>query len=363
MNRYKKKVAIVGTNGIPAQYGGYETLAEYLTQNLSENYQFTVYCSKNQPRLLGDYNRSKLKYVPLRANGWQSLLYDAYSLFHAAHTSDVILYLGPGSGFLIPIIKLFKKKIIVNHGGLNEWEREKYSLFQRFIAKMGHKYAAKYATFNIADNSFLQMSLKNEFDVNSHIIRYGGDHAVKENMDEELLRKYPFLDSKYFVNVSRAQVDNNLHLVLSAFKDTPEHCLVMISNWTISNYGIDLKKEYGGRYKNIILLDAIYEPKEINAIRGNANVYIHSHSYCGTSPSLLEAMALGLPVFSFDVPTNRETTMKKALYFKDVSTLIHLIQSTTETDLNLCRIEMGNIAKAEYTWLLISSQYAKMFDS
>jgi glycosyltransferase involved in cell wall biosynthesis len=363
MSSIKKRVSIIGTNGIPAHYGGYETLAEYLTKYLYDEFDFTVYCSKTQPKLYKDYNGSKLKYIALKANGWQSIIYDIYTLSHAIFRADVILYLGPGAGFIIPILALFKKKIIVNHGGLNEWERKKYSGFQRFVAKMGHKYAAKYSTFNIADCHLLKESILSAFGADCEVIRYGGDHAIKVEIDNELLKKYSFLNDNYFVNISRAQVDNNLHLVLAAFKDTQERKLVMVSNWAVSSYGLELKNEYGNKYPNIILLDAIYEQKEINAIRGNAIAYIHSHSYCGTSPSLVEAMSLGLSIFSFDIPANRETTKNKAFFYKNNDELKNLIMSVKEDDLKINRKEMKSIADKEYTWQLIISQYANLFRS
>lgn len=357
----KKKVAIIGTNGIPARYGGYETLAEYITKYLSEEFDFTVYCSKTQPRLYKEYNASKLKYLPLQANGWKGIIYDIVTLLHAAFYSDIILYLGPGAGFMVPILKLFGKPIIVNHGGLNEWEREKYSAFQKLIAKIGHKYAAKYATYNIADNLLLRHSIQKSFGVDARIIRYGGDHATNVEIDTDLTNKYSFIRDRYFVNVSRAQIDNNLHLVLEAFKSTPEKILVMVSNWSVSSYGVTLKNEYKNKYSNIVILDAVYEPKEINAIRGNASAYIHSHSYCGTSPSLVEAMSLGLPILSFDVPTNRETTKEKAFFFKNESDLQNLINTLSEIDLANNGKKMKTIADLEYTWLSISSKYADLF--
>jgi glycosyltransferase involved in cell wall biosynthesis len=357
----KTRVAIVGTNGIPARYGGYETLTEYLTKYLSDEFNFTVYCSKSQPKLYKEYNGSKLRYIPLRANGWQSIIYDTFTLLDASLKADIILYLGPGAGFMIPFFKLFGKRIIVNHGGLNEWEREKYSRFQRFIAKLGHKCAAKYAAINIADSNLLKDSILKEFGTSCEIIRYGGDNAVRVGISDEIIRKYPFINDNYFVNVSRAQIDNNLHLVLDAFKDTPDKKLVMVSNWTVSDYGKKLKSEYKDKYSNIIILDAVYESNEINAIRGNSEAYIHSHSYCGTSPSLVEAMSLGLPILSFDIPTNRETTKGKASFFKNSEELKILIKSLSEEDLKNNGQEMKNIAYEEYTWQSISSKYADIF--
>ncbi|MDD4600999.1 MAG: DUF1972 domain-containing protein [Negativicutes bacterium] len=358
----KEKVAIIGTNGLPAKYGGFETLANYLTLNLKNEFEFVVYCSKTPAsKRLKHFNEAQLIYIPLKANGWQSILYDAFSLFHSTFKSDVILYLGPGAGFLVPLIRLFKKRTIVNHGGLNEWERTKYSRFQRFVARMGHKYAAKYSFRNITDNLLLKESLKNSFNADSVVIRYGGNHARREKVDSVLLKKYSFLKSNYFVNISRAQEDNNLHLVLEAFRELPQKKLVMVSNWDISQYGIELKKSYKNIYKNIHILDAIYELKEINAIRSNAEAYIHSHSYCGTAPSLVEAMSIGIPIISFDVPTNRETTQNKALYFTSSKELIKTIKTLNYDLIIENGLAMKRIADMEYTWVNIANKYFKLF--
>jgi glycosyltransferase involved in cell wall biosynthesis len=262
----------------------------------------------------------------------------------------------------VPVIKPFCRNIIINHGGLNEWKREKYSKFQKFLAKMGHKYGAKWATSNIADNNLLKESIKDEFDVDAHVIRYGGNHAIKPKITENLIEKYPFLKQDYYVNVSRAQIDNNLHIVLSAFSKMPDKLLIMVSNWNISEYGRKLKSEFKDKYSNLILLDAIYESIEINSIRAYSKVYIHSHSYCGTSPSLVEAMSLKLPIVSFDVPTNRETTQNKAIYFSDSDELIFKIKNINQTELKLNSEKMFKIANENYTWEKICKEYSELFE-
>ncbi len=361
MNK-RKTITIVGTNGIPAKYGGYETLVEHLTNHLSAQYNFVVFCSKDQRPKLLSHNSSKLIYIPLRANGWQSIFYDIITLIYAAFIGDVILYLGPGAGYFVPFIKLFKSNIIINHGGLNEWKREKYSRFQKLIAKLGHKYGARYATSNIADNELLRKSIKDEFGEDSYVIRYGGNHAIKPVITDDIELKYPFLKQAYYVNVSRAQVDNNLHVVLSAFSKMPDKLLVIVSNWNISEYGRGLKTEYKDRFKNLILLDAIYNIVEINSIRAYAKVYIHSHSYCGTSPSLVEAMSLKLPILSFDVPTNRETTQNKAIYFSDTEDLILKLKNITQAELSILSDKMFEIANENYRWENICSQYTELFE-
>lgn len=357
----KKKIAIVGTNGIPAQYGGFETLAHYLTDNLKEEFDFVVYCSKSQKNKINEYNGIRLVNLNLKANGVWSYFYDILSLVHASFIVDLILYLGPGAGFFLPILKLFGVKVVVNHGGLNEWKRSKYNFIQRFMAKMGHKYGAKYAIANVADNLQLQKSLLNEFNVNSNVIRYGGDHAKQALQKEELISIYPFLSEQYCLNVSRAQVDNNLHIVLKAFESIPNRILVMISNWDVSDYGKQLRNEYDKKYDNIIILNAIYDNQILNTIRANAFIYIHSHSYCGTSPSLVEAMSLGLPIVSFDVLTNRETTHNSTRYFTTVQELIEILNQLNENEVIQIKRKMSEISDKEYKWSIISQQYASVF--
>lgn len=355
----RKKVAIVGCNGIPAQYGGFETLADHLTEHLNDEFDFTVYCSKNQKTRPTSYNGSRLIYLPLSANGAQAYIYDFISFVHAMFYADTILYLG--SAFFVPFFRIFGKKIIVNHGGLNEWERSKYSKIQRFLSKLSHNLSAKYAQVSITDNELLRANINSCFGADSLIIRYGGDHAIKEPITDDLLKKFAYLDKKYYVSVSRAQVDNNLHLLLKAFEMLPDHNLVLVSNWNSSSYGSDLKKQYYGKFPNIIIQDAIYDIKELNAVRGNALAYIHTHSFCGTAPSLVEAICLGLPIISLDMPTNRETTHGNAIFFKDEIELANAISSLTDEKLDMLHNESKTLGENSYTWRIISKQYADIF--
>ena len=110
--------------------------------------------------------------------------------------------------------------------------------------------------------------------------------------------------------------------------------MVIISNWAFTEYGRQLKLKYAGR-PNIILLDAIYDQEEIDFLRKNSIIYIHTHSFCGTAPSLVEAMNLGLPVICFDVDTNRYTTENRSGYFKDSDELSKLLSTLTDDELKI----------------------------
>lgn len=361
----KLNVSIVGTNGVPAAYGGFETLADNLVQQLGNELDFTVYCSKSQKKKhyveSETYCNAKLVYSRWEANGAISLIYDAITFLKAVRKDDVVLYFGPAVGFLIPILRFFgcKKNIIVNHGGLNEWEREKLPVYDRAIAKFMHKCAARYSTYNIADNKLYRDSLYQCFGKDSVVISYGGDHAKRVEVNDKLLAKYPFLNKKYAVSVSRAQTDNNLHVVLEAYSKMPDKLLVLVSNWQVSDYGIKLKEQYCNKYPNIYVLDAIYDPIEINAIRSNAQFYIHSHSRCGTAPSLCEAMSLGLAIISFDVPVNHETTRENALFFKEVDSLVKEVKDVTPEQVAELSNASKKTAEEEFKWSHIADQYLK----
>ncbi len=360
----KKRVAIVGTNGIPAKYGGFETLTNYLSMNLSQEYDVVVYCSKTpKEKRLKHYNNSRLKYLPLKANGWQSMLYDAVSIIHALFTTDVLIILGFSGVFAFPFRVFFRnKKILFNIGGI-EWQKVRagkmLSKFEIRLKKWFERITVKYSDIIIVDNQVLWEYVKTTYKIESVLAEYGGDHAKPEQKTEKIVKKYPFLNYKYDVSVSRAQEDMNIHVLLEAYKMIPNRNLVVISNWEISEYGINLKEKFKNEFSNIHLIDAIYDLQELNTIRSNASLYYHTHSLCGTAPSLVEAMYIGLPVFCYDVPTNRSSTENKSYYFTDYNSLVDLLNNLNDDDVNNLALSMKEIADRRYTWQRITSIYRK----
>ncbi len=353
-----KRLAIVGTNGIPARYGGFETLAENLVRGLAGRWDITVYCSGVPPEQRKDeYLGARLLHVPLRANGWQSLPYDLLTTWHAMMTADVLLMLGPGVGFALPANVLARRGLVVNHGGLDEWTREKFPWFQRQVLFWSSRFASRWSTTNIADNTLLRDSLMRNFGADAEVVRYGGDHVQPQSgRQPDLDAKYAFVGKPYHLAVARAQPDNNIHLLIEAYERMPERQLVVVSNWNVSAYGRALFEERSA-LPNVRLLPAIYDPRELDYLRANAAVYVHTHSRCGTAPSLVEAMYLGLPTVCFDVATNRETTQGQALYFDSADTLIAVLGKTDVGALAALGQRMGDIARAEYRWQTIWDRY------
>lgn len=359
-----KTVAIIGTNGLPAKYGGFETLTNYLVENFDKSvHEIIVYCSKTPKKeRLKFYNGAKLVYFPFKANGWQSMIYDFLTIIHAFFNASDLIILGFSGAFAFPLNKIFKKNIIFNIGGV-EWEKVRgsnfTSKFEIGLKKYMEKLCVKNSNTVIIDNLHFKDYIVKKYRKTPLLAEYGGDHAVYREISNEMINKYSFLHSEYALSVSRAQEDMNIHLLIEAYKKVPEKRIVIISNWHISKYGQKLFDENIDKYDNIILLKAIYDSKELDIIRSHTSLYIHTHSLCGTAPSLVEAMSLNIPVISFDVPTNRFTTENKTLFFKDALSLIQILKNLDLEVLLKIKNQMFEISKRRYVWTRISKIYQK----
>lgn len=356
-----KKVAIIGTNGIPTKYGGFETLVEYLVEYLSSKYDITVFCSsRTSLNKIPVYNGCKLKYVPLKANGWQSIPYDIFSIFQSYRDFDKIIVLGVSGCIVMPFMIKHRSKFILNFGGL-DWERSKWGFFTRKFLKLSESMAIKFSEHLISDNLGIQEYIQRVYKRNSTLITYGGDQATKVFPNHSDLEKYPFLNLSYAFSVARIQSDNNIDMLLDSFTDNPSLPFVLVGNWNNSSYGINTKAKYIN-CPNVILLDAIYDKRELNLLRSNCKVYLHGHSAGGTNPALVEAMNLALPIFAYDCVYNKYTTGFKASYFTTSAGLSTILKASTDTDLSNNGEAMKSIAIKFYQWKIIADKYSEVID-
>jgi len=356
-----KKVAIIGTNGIPSKYGGFETLVEYLVKYLSSEYELTVFCSSiTNPNKIAEYNGCKLEYIPLRANGWQSIFYDIVSVFKSSRNYDKILILGASGSIIMPLVSRYRKKYIFNFGGL-DWDRSKWNYFTRKFLKLSESLGIKYADYLISDNIGIQEYIQSEYNRDSTLITYGGDQAFGVTPEKKDFEKYPFLKDSYAFSVARIQPDNNIDLLLESFDEKSPIPFVLVGNWKSCKYGIETKLKYEGR-PNVILLDAIYDSRELNLLRSNCKIYLHGHSAGGTNPALVEAMNLGLPIFAYNCIFNRYTTSNAAEYFSSSDELSIKVQTVSDAVLSDIGRKMYSIAKELYQWETIAKKYSEVID-
>lgn len=343
------KVAIIGTVGVPANYGGFETLVEQLVRhNESEELQYSVYCSrKSYQEERWVYHGAKTEYVGFNANGMQSIPYDIVSLIKASRKSDAVLVLGVSGCAFLPLFRLFsKKKLIINIDGL-EHRRDKWSPWVRKFLKFSEKQAVKYGNIIVTDNKGITDYVAQEYGKPSELIAYGGDHVLREvsaDEQEKILREYGLTSGGYDMAICRIEPENNVQTILEAYSKMPERNLVFVGNWTKSDFGKDIRERYS-KFPNIKIQPAVYDLRVLHALRANCSVYLHGHSAGGTNPSLVEAMFFEKPILAFDCVYNRESTENKAHYFVDADSLQRLRKEIGIEELRDNAASMFEIAK------------------
>ncbi len=357
----QKHIAIIGTAGVPACYGGFETLVHYITPHLIEKFDVSIYCSTKyyaKEKRQKTFKGAKLIFLPFNANGPMSIVYDIISILHALFYADTLLILGVSGGIILPFVRLFtNKKIIINIDGL-EWRRAKWSKPIKAFLKFSERLAVKFSHADITDNEAIKKYTAINYKTLSYLVAYGADHVQHEAITMKDYQIHPFLMGSYAFKVCRIEPENNIEMILKAFSRT-KHILVLVGNWNHSIYAQNLRAQYKG-FENLKLLDPIYDQKALNKLRANASLYVHGHSAGGTNPSLVEAMYLGLPIFCFNVSYNKATTEHQALYFKNVSELLELLKNTTlEQRLSLAQ-NMKAIADRRYTWKHIAKKYESL---
>ena len=353
-----KKIAIIGIVGLPANYGGFETLAENLVKHhfvegLKD--EITIYCSSKKQLIKSPlYLSAKLRYVPLDANGVQSILYDICSMVLAIRNrNEVVLSLGVSGAIAIPFLRLFSSvKFVTNIDGM-EWRRKKWSPLAKHYLRYSEKIAIKYSHEVISDNEAIADYVMEVYGIKTNVISYGGDQfSQAESKDISFLD----IPSNYSYSVCRIEPDNNIHLILSAFSKMESQALVIVGNWDKNEYGKNLRKLYSN-FSNLFLLDPIYDLGILKSLRSYAQTYIHGHAAGGTNPSLVEAMHFGKAVLAFDCIFNRNTTEEKALYFSDEEGIFRTFENNELIKFEKVGEELLEIAKRRYTWSLVSQQY------
>ncbi len=354
----KLRLGIVGSAGVPGRYGGRETLAHQLVIHLSEQFDLTVYCSKNRYKTSerkSIWKGAHLIYVPIKATGILGILYVMLSILHGIRRNDLLLVLGVKGAFLLPVVKWFSdRKVVVNLDGMVH--NRSRTMVTRWLLKWAERIAVRFADEVICGNQKLQEYIEKTYQRKPAVVACGGDHVSKESFNDLQVETYPFLGKRYAINVCRIEPENNISLMLETFARYPRFPLVIIGNWNAKRYGRALRKRFQA-YPHIFMIDPIYDPKALNMLRSNAYLYIHGHCEGGTNPSLVEAMSLGLPVLAYDGTFNRETTQNEANYFRNHVQLISLLESACSDKFQGVGLEMDKIARERYTWKQVSKQY------
>ena len=352
------KIAVIGIVGVPASYGGFETLVENLIEDDMRSY--TVYCSSSHyPEKIVSYKNARLIYLPFRANGLQSIVYDVFSIFHALWSGHRdFLILGTSGACVLPFVRLFfpNIKIVINIDGL-EWQRQKWSSLTRRFLRLSERLAVRFSSIVVADNQAIARYVEVTYKRCCETIAYGGDHAVIDAMIVPDTGAVTDRDPYAFA-LCRIEPENNPHMILEAFA-TGKLNLIFVGNWQASDYGRDLLRRYSN-VPGIEMIKPIYDLHALACYRRNCEIYVHGHSAGGTNPSLVEMMHFDKPIVAFDCVYNRVTLEGIGHYFSSVSTLSHIVE---EGFFYNDGVKFGDIARRRYTWRIVRKQYRELFYS
>lgn len=353
MSNKKIRIAILGSRGIPARYGGFETITQELSTDLAKK-GFDVYVSceaKNfKKRPYAVYKGVKLVYFPIinSIRTISEVIYDALSAIWAAFKADVIYMLGYASIIALIVPKLLGKVVAVNVDGL-EWKRRKFNRVVKFLLKCFEKLTVKIADYIIVDSYSIGSYYKKNYGISSIYIP-NGIREVKP-YSWEIIKKYGLERNGYYLVVARLEPENNIDLIIKGFKiSNSNKKLVIISNLKRTKYCKKLLKL--SRDKRILFLGAIYDRRLLMTLRRNCYAYIHGHEVGGTNPSLVEALSCGNAVLALNVAFNKEVAGRAALYFKkdptDLKKRIEYLEKNV-SKLNAMREMAYEIYKKRYT--------------
>jgi glycosyltransferase involved in cell wall biosynthesis len=355
------RIAILGTRGVPNNYGGFEHIASHLSRGLvQKGHDVTVYNSSKHPYREKQWHGVHIihcfdpEYL-IGAAG--QFIYDLNCILDARKKEyDIMLVLGYTSssvwGFLYPRNAI----VITNMDGL-EWKRSKYPNPVKSFLRYAEKWAIRSSAYYIADSPVIKEYLDNKYNIKSKYIAYGA--GIYPVADANLLNEYNLAKYQYFLLIARMEPENNIEMILDGYSLTNSKSKFIVIGNTSNRYGKSLVKKYKTNTR-IVFLGAIFNEIKVQTLTAFCKLYFHGHSVGGTNPSLLDAMAAKAPIAIHKNIFNEAIIKGNALRFNNVTDIFNLINGNHFTDEIQIEDNYTMIA-SEFTWEKIVNQYEYYF--
>ena len=358
------KIAILGTRGIPNNYGGFEQCAEYLSLGLVEKgHAVTIYSPSFHPYTKKSYKGVQIikKFSPVNVlgNSAANFIYDYLCLTDAVKRDfEIILQLGLITSALSIIFCRHKGKLIATNIDGLEWKRSKWNRLIQKLTKQLEKYGIKHSDYLIADNKAIQEYLFKEYKVDAELISYG-TIAVKKP-EPKYLEKYNMIENEYLLTIARLEPENNLEMMFDGYISSKLKLPYFVVGNHLTPYGDYLKDKY--RDVGIKFLGGIFNKDHLDNMRLFSRYYLHGHSVGGTNPALLEAMAAKAYIVAHNNKFNKSVIQDDALYFNNANQLAEKLKKVDLYSLKQDFIK-NNLSKVEsiYNWPNIVDQYEDYF--
>ena len=352
------KIAILGTRGIPANYGGFETFAEQLGIRLAaRGHEVTVYCRKHYATAQdGTFNGVKLVVLPtIKHKYFDTIVHTFLSTLHALPRQfDVILICNAANSVFAWMPRVVGVPTLVNVDGL-ERKRKKWNWIGQHYYQLSEWLSTFLPTAIVTDAQVIQDYYATRYGKPSAMIAYGAE--VARRAEPEALQKYGLQPNQYVLYVSRLEPENNAHLAIEAYRNlNTDWPLVIVGGAPYAEeYIAQLKRMADDRVQ---FLGFVFG-EDYRALQQNAYCYVHATEVGGTHPALIEAMGAGNCALTLDTPENREVLGEAGLLYGDAAELTELLQRVL-TDPALIeeyrRRAMTRVLQL-YNWEQITDEY------
>jgi glycosyltransferase involved in cell wall biosynthesis len=355
------KVTLMGTRGVPAKYGGFETAVEEIGKRLAQRgYDVTVYC-RNPGQKITRYEGMTLVNAPaLRHRMTETLSHTAISTAHAIIRDhpDVVLLLNAGNAPLLKPLKAARIPTAIHLDGL-ESKREKWRGAGAKYYRWAEAASVRWGQAVIADAQAIADYVKAEYGRDCVVIPYG---ASVIDPPGDRLAELGVESGGYHLIVARFEPENHVLDAVVGYRRSGEtRPLIVVGSAPYSQWYVDKVREAARGDARIRFPGGIYDQDLLDQLYGHASTYIHGHSVGGTNPSLLRAMGAGAPVLAYDVEFNREVTADEALFWSEAPDLTGLFDEVAGGGLDSRLQEFGRLGQQRvadvYQWDAVTDQY------
>jgi glycosyltransferase involved in cell wall biosynthesis len=351
------RIAILGTRGIPARYGGFETFAEELSRRLVERrHELTVYCRQRAPE--ASYLGIRLQYLPtIRHKYFDTVVHTFLSTLHLLfHRPDAALYCNAANAIFTLLPRLSGIPVALNVDGL-ERHRRKWNRLARLWYLLSERLATHFPNAVITDAQRIADYYFERYNKRSHFIPYGAD--TDKAVTAGVLSKLGLEPGRYFLYVSRMEPENNALLVREAFEKVRTGLrLALIGDAPYASDYIARVRETAD--PRIVIPGAIYG-QGYRELTSHCFAYIHATEVGGTHPALIEAMGRGAMTLYLETPENCEVAGGAAIPFTtDLTAKLQMVLDMTEEERCRWREKAVSRVRERYSWDAVTSAYENL---
>ena len=355
------RIAMIGTRGVPARYGGFETAVEEVGRRLADRgHSVVVYC-RNEGQVARDHLGMQLVNLPaLRLKQTETLSHTAVSIAHqAVYPCDVAILFNAANAPLLPGLRLRGIPVAVHVDGI-EWKRSKWSGAGRRYYQWAERLAVRWADRLIADAQAIGDYYRGRYGADPTFIAYGA--PIYENPADDRLPGLGLEPGGYHLVVARMEPENNAHLIVDGYvRSAASLPLVIVGDAPhAASYGATVRSLAGTR--DVRFVGSVWDQTLLDQLYANSLLYLHGHSVGGTNPSLLRAMGAGAPVAAYDVVFNREVLGDTGTYFANSRELEALFDGAeADREASAARGLAGQRrVVAAYDWDRVTDQYESL---